>query len=68
MRGEALLREATQAVTAARDTGRGALKRSGASAPLPPQAHFERAPPRARCTPERPRRAPRALTAVARER
>src|SRR5919107_4882558 len=77
MRGEALLREATFAVSAARDTGRGALSRPGASGAdmLAVQAYLERA--------ERDRREAaldldrqdaevdarrRALTAAARER
>jgi flagellar FliJ protein len=77
MRGEALLREATHAVSTARDTGRGALGRFGASGAdmLAAQAYLERA--------ERDRREAaldlhrqdaevearrRALTAAARER
>jgi flagellar export protein FliJ len=45
MRGEALLREASQAVTVARDTGRGAFGRFGASGAdmLAAQAYMERA-------------------------
>ena len=77
MRGEALLLEATHAVSAARDTGRGALSRAGASGAdmLAAQAFLERS--------ERDRREAaldldrqdaevearrRALTAAARER
>jgi flagellar FliJ protein len=45
LRGEALLREATYAVSAARDTGRGAFQRFGASGAdlLAAQAFMERA-------------------------
>ena len=45
LRGEALLREATHAVTAARDTGRGAFGRFGASGAdlIAAQAFMERA-------------------------
>ena len=45
MRGEALLLQATQAVTSAQDTGRGALRRFGASGAdmIAAQAYLERA-------------------------